>query len=107
MVVSAFDRVAALTEEAGAEELLEGLGRDELARIALRRSGGSGLASEASAMCFADPILLGGAGDVAVLRPDLAAIDAAHDRDDFAQRHGRRRARPPLQGCGRSQIVRP
>ena len=89
--VDALDGVAPLAQELRPEEALELFGRDELGEQDLAHAPGQRLRVRGRGDALPDPVLFGGARDVAVLGADLAAVDAAHDRDDLAQRqHGRR-----------------
>ena len=85
--LAALDRVAALTQKLRAQEALELLGRDELHEDALADVPGQGLARGRGRDARADPVLFFRARDVAVFGADLAAVHAAHERDDVAQGH--------------------
>ena len=85
--LAALDRVAALSQELRAEEALELFGRDELHEDALADVGGQGLGGGRGGDVRADPVFFFRARDVAVFGADLAAVHAAHERDDVAQGH--------------------
>ncbi len=83
--VAALDGIPPLPEELRPQEALEILRGDELLEDLPAHLRRERLRRRADAV--ANPLLLLGARDVAVLDPHLAAVGAAHHRDDVAQRH--------------------